>query len=142
MYPQSVIKMKLNSFLRQRQTNQIFIWHLGFEFGPQRIRDLAFMCPQSVIKLKLNSFFKVKTNEPIIQPYFYQKLSLYIHIPNIYLGVESEFMPKRIGDLAFVCPQSMIKMKLNYFFKVKTNEPRADRRVVRHIRVIQKKLLL
>ena len=36
--------------------------------------------------------------------YFYKKLSLYIHIPNIYLGLGFEFGPKRIRDLAFVCP--------------------------------------
>ena len=37
---------------------------------------------------------------------FYKKLSLYSHIPNIYLGLG--FGPQRIGDLAFVCPQSVI----------------------------------
>jgi hypothetical protein len=42
----------------------------------------------------------------IIQPLFLQKtkLSLYIHIPNIYLQLGFEFGPQRIGDLAFVCP--------------------------------------
>ena len=40
----------------------------------------------------------------IIQPLFLfqKKLSLYIQIPNIYLGYE--FGPQRIRDLAFVCP--------------------------------------
>jgi hypothetical protein len=40
----------------------------------------------------------------IIQPLFSQKLSLYINIPNINLGLGFEFGPKRIRDLAFVCP--------------------------------------
>ena len=38
--------------------------------------------------------------------YFYKKLSLYIHTPNIYLGLELEleFGLQMIKDLAFVCP--------------------------------------
>ena len=40
----------------------------------------------------------------IIQPLFLQKISLYIHIPNIYLGFEFEFRLQRIKDLAFECP--------------------------------------
>ena len=43
----------------------------------------------------------------INQPLLLQKLSLYIHIPNIYLGLGFEFGPQRIRDLAFVCPQSV-----------------------------------
>ena len=43
----------------------------------------------------------------IIQPLFLQKLSLYIQIPNINLGLGFEFGPKRIMDLAIVCPQSV-----------------------------------
>jgi hypothetical protein len=43
---------------------------------------------------------------PLINHYFYKKLSLYIQIPNIYLGLgfEFEFGPHRISDLAIVCP--------------------------------------
>ena len=41
---------------------------------------------------------------PLFNHYFYKKLSLYIHIPNIYLGLGFEFGPQRIRDLAFVCP--------------------------------------
>jgi hypothetical protein len=42
----------------------------------------------------------------IIQPLFLEKISLYIHIPIIYLGLglELEFRPQRIRDVAFVCP--------------------------------------
>ena len=41
----------------------------------------------------------------IIQPLFLQKtLSLYTHIPNIYLGLGFEFGPQRIRELSFVCP--------------------------------------
>ena len=36
----------------------------------------------------------------IIQPLFLEKLSLYIHIPNNYLGLWFEFEPQRISDLA------------------------------------------
>ena len=41
---------------------------------------------------------------PLFNHYFYKKLSLYIHIPNIYLGLGLEFGPQRIRDLAFMCP--------------------------------------
>ena len=41
---------------------------------------------------------------PLIIHYFYKKLSLYIQIPNIYLGLGFELGPQRIGDLAIVCP--------------------------------------
>ena len=41
---------------------------------------------------------------PLFNHYFYRKLSLYIHIPNIYLQLGFEFEPQRIGDLAFACP--------------------------------------
>ena len=42
---------------------------------------------------------------PLFNHYFYKKLTLYIHIPNIYLGLgfEFEFGLQRIRDLAFVC---------------------------------------
>ena len=33
---------------------------------------------------------------PILVHYFYKKLSLYIHLPNIYLGLGFEFGPQRI----------------------------------------------
>ena len=38
---------------------------------------------------------------PLFNHYFYKKLSLHIHIPNIYLF---EFGPQRIRYLVFVCP--------------------------------------
>ena len=41
---------------------------------------------------------------PLFHHYFYKKLSLYIHIPNIYLGLGFEFGLQRIWDLAFVGP--------------------------------------
>ena len=41
---------------------------------------------------------------PFYDHYFYKKLSLCIHIHNIYLGLEFEFGPQIIMDLAFVCP--------------------------------------
>ena len=40
----------------------------------------------------------------LINHYFYKKLSLYIQIPNMYLGLGFEFGPQRIRDLAIVCP--------------------------------------
>ena len=45
---------------------------------------------------------------PLFNHYFYKNLSLYIHIPNVYLGLGFEFGPQRIRYLAFVCPQSVI----------------------------------
>ena len=41
---------------------------------------------------------------PLINHYFYKKLSLYIQIPNIHLGLRFEFGPQRIRHLAIVCP--------------------------------------
>ena len=42
---------------------------------------------------------------PLINHYFYNKLSLYIRIQKIYLGLgfEFEFGPQRVRDLAIVC---------------------------------------
>ena len=41
---------------------------------------------------------------PLINHYFYKKLSLYIQIPKIYFGVGVEFGPERIRNLVIVCP--------------------------------------
>ena len=41
---------------------------------------------------------------PLFNHHFCKKLRLFIHIPNIYLGLEFEFRPQRIWDLASVCP--------------------------------------
>ena len=45
---------------------------------------------------------------PLINHFFYKKVSLYMQIVNIYLGLglgfEFEFGPQRIWDLAIVCP--------------------------------------
>ena len=43
---------------------------------------------------------------PLINHYFYKKLSLYIQIANKYLGLgfEFEFGPQSIRDLVIVCP--------------------------------------
>ena len=41
---------------------------------------------------------------PLFHYYFYKNLSLYIHIPNIYLELGFEFGPQENRDLAFVCP--------------------------------------
>jgi hypothetical protein len=41
---------------------------------------------------------------PLFNHYFNKKLSLYFHIPNIYLGLGFEFAPQRIRELAFVRP--------------------------------------
>ena len=40
-------------------------------------------------------------------PFWYNTLSLYTQIPNIYLGLGFEFGPQSIRDLAIVCPQSV-----------------------------------
>ena len=60
---------------------------------------------------------------PLINHYFYRKLSLYSQIPNIYLGLgfefEFEFGPQRIRNLAIVCLQSVcvtIVMRLHIGF--------------------------
>ena len=40
---------------------------------------------------------------PLFNHYFYKKIRIYIHIPNIYLGLGFEFRPQRTRDLAFLC---------------------------------------
>ena len=40
---------------------------------------------------------------PLFNHCFYKELSLYIHIPNIYLGLGFEITPQIIRDSAFVC---------------------------------------
>ena len=51
----------------------------------------------------LNPLSMYSINQPL---HMSTKISLYIHIPNIYLGLgfEFEFWPQRIRDFAFVCP--------------------------------------
>ena len=44
---------------------------------------------------------------PLFNHYFYKKLILYIHIPNIYLVIGFEFGPQTIRNLVFVCPYSV-----------------------------------
>ena len=46
---------------------------------------------------------------PLINHSLYKKLSLYIQIRNIHLGLRFEFGPQRIRDLAIVCPYSVIQ---------------------------------
>jgi hypothetical protein len=41
---------------------------------------------------------------PLLNHYFYKKISPYIHIPDIYLGLRFEIGLQRIRDFAFVCP--------------------------------------
>ena len=41
---------------------------------------------------------------PLINHHFYKIQSLYIQIPNIYLGLGFEFGSQRIRDLVIVCP--------------------------------------
>ena len=50
-----------------------------------------------------------------------KKVSLYIHIPNIYLGLGFEFWPQRIRDLAIVCLQFVIQANQVHAFLVETN---------------------
>ena len=45
---------------------------------------------------------------PLLNHCFYKKLSLYIHIQNIYLELGFEFGSQRIRDLAFMCPKSVV----------------------------------
>ena len=44
----------------------------------------------------------------LFEHHFYKKLSLYIHFPNVYLGLGFEFGLQRIIDFSFVCQQSRI----------------------------------
>ena len=47
--------------------------------------------------------------------YFYKKLNLYVHIPNMYLRLGFEFGSQGSRDLAFVCPQSVHLVYIYYF---------------------------
>ena len=62
-----------------------------------------------------------------INHYFYKKTSLYIHIPNIYLGLgfEFEFRPQRVKDLAIICRQSVAQTFPTEFKTAKGLEPQS-----------------
>ena len=60
-------------------------WGISCIFGPNYILVQLVFCPCF----------------PLFNHYLYKKVSLYIHIPNIYLGLGLEFRPQRIRDLAF-----------------------------------------
>ena len=53
-----------------------------------------------VITTVLSPLSMFSINQPILP----QKISLYIQIPIIYVGLGYEFGPQRIKDLAIVCP--------------------------------------
>ena len=71
-------------------------------FGLEQINSGAF----GVFSAKLSAPILVQWVPcpcfPLFNQYFYKKLSLYIHLPNIYLGLGFEFGQQRIRDLAFV----------------------------------------
>ena len=73
-------------------------------------KSQTFGLGQTIWADKFGAFgvFSAKVSAPILVQWvpcpFYKKLSLYIHIPNIYLGFGFEFGLQRIRDLAFVSP--------------------------------------
>ena len=71
-----------------RQFEQIYVGAFGAIFSQFISTHFGTVSPLSMFSI----------NQPLIL----QKLSLYIQIPNIYLGFE--FGPQRIRDLAIVCP--------------------------------------
>ena len=68
-------------------------WGFGGIFGQFISTHLAHLGTVS----SLSMFFVNKLN-------FYKKLSLYIQILNIHLGLGFEFRLQRVRDLAIVCP--------------------------------------
>ena len=78
----SLFSLNFRAFGLGRQIGQINSWAFG------------------VFLAKLSAPILVSPCFPLFNHYFYKKLSLYIHIPNIYLG----FGLQRIRHLAFVCP--------------------------------------
>ena len=87
-----------------RTPNEAFFIEKGRQFG--QINSGPF----GVFSDKLSASILVQwvpcPRFPLFNHYFYKKISLYIHILNIYLGLgfELEFGLQRITDLAFVCP--------------------------------------
>ena len=84
---------------------------LGRQFG--QINFGAFGVSSANLSAPILIMFSIN------QPLFLQKVSLYIQIPNIYLGLGFEFGPQRIRDLAIVCKQSVIissKQQQAYFY--------------------------
>ena len=73
-----------------RQFGQLILWHFGVFSA-----DLS--APILVLLVFCPCF-------PLINHCFYKKLSIYIQIPNIYLGFEFELGPQIIRDLSIVCP--------------------------------------
>ena len=74
---------------------------LGRQFGQIHFREFGvFLTDLSAPILKL----WVSCPLSILNHYFYKKPSLYIQIPNIYLGLGYEFGLQRVWDLAIVYP--------------------------------------
>ena len=73
---------------------------LGRQFGQTNFGAFG----EFLVNLSTPILIKWVSCLPLINHYSYKKLSLYIQIPNIYLGLEFEFGQQRIRDLAIVCP--------------------------------------
>ena len=77
------------------------LWGLGRQIGQIILGHLGYF--------RLNYQYPFWYSESLIHVFHYstiisiKKLSLYIHIPNIYLGLGFEFGLQRIRDLAFMC---------------------------------------
>ena len=108
-----VIKVNLAHFLRANvfwihglQTPKEAFFHWKPELMGRQIGQInsgtfgVFLAELFWYSESLIHFFHYST---IISP----KKQVYIHIPNIYLGLGFEIGPQRIGDLAFLCPWSV-----------------------------------
>ena len=81
------------------QSPKLLGWGRQFgqiSFGAFGIFSANLLAPILVLRVSCPCF-------PLINHYFYKKLSLYIQIPTIYLGLGFEFGPQRIRDLVIVC---------------------------------------
>ena len=69
----------------------IFVYNISFWAGAFVVFSAKLSVPIFVQWVPCPCF-------PLFSHYFYKKLSLYIHMPNVYLGLGFEFGPQRIRD--------------------------------------------
>ena len=87
-----VLRTARESFFWKFQT----FWAWADKFGQKKLGHLGYLsAPMLVLWVTCPCF-------PLINHYFYKKVSLYIQIPNIYMGLG--FRLQRISDLAFLYP--------------------------------------
>jgi hypothetical protein len=112
---QSVRCLRVVAFFKHHHHYKVFILFVGWVLShglwmPRTFGLGQTNCAFGVFSAKLSAPISVKWVRDVFIVFHYsniistKKISLYIHIPNIYLGLGFEFRLQRIRDLVFVCP--------------------------------------